>query len=73
MCVNLNGIGKIGMTRFTTGVEYVAGCGLAFEVNEMNDVFGVDGGLGLDAVVGSAEKMDFRRHLRGLSECRKGE
>jgi hypothetical protein len=40
-------------------VEDVPGPGLAFEVDEVNDAFGIDGGLWLDAVIGCAERGDL--------------
>src|SRR5262245_20851411 len=58
LSVDPDGFGKLILSRVAMNVKDVAGSGLAFEVDEVNDSFGVRGSLRLDAVVRCADRRD---------------
>src|SRR5438132_875652 len=59
LSVNLDRFGKFGLARFAADVKNVSGFRVAFEVNQVNDAFGVSGRLWLDAVVWGTEQADL--------------
>jgi hypothetical protein len=65
MTVDPDGFRKPRLTGLASDVEDVTGAGLALEINEVKDAFGVNGGLRLNAIVRRAQEMDLGGGLSG--------
>ncbi len=66
--VNRDGFGKFALPWFAADVKNVAAFRVPFEVNQVDDAFGVHGGLGLDAVVWSSKQTDLWRSIVGSGD-----
>src|SRR5437588_11929092 len=57
--VDGHGFGKFLLAGFAADVENVAAFGVAFEVDQVDDALGIQGGLGLDAVIWRGDEFDM--------------
>jgi hypothetical protein len=63
--IDLDWFGELVVSRLATDVENVPCAGLTFEVDEVNNSFGVNRRLRLNAIGGSAHQTDLRAGLCG--------
>jgi hypothetical protein len=57
--VDLNWFRESRLPGFPTDVEYIRSAGFSFEIYEVDDAFGIDASLGLNAIVRGAQQMDL--------------
>ena len=65
--VDLDWFGVVALSRLATDIEDVLGVGLTLEVDEVDDSFGVHGGLRLNAIVWGAHQVDLGGGFAGSS------
>ena len=59
LAVDAEGRGKSLLARFAPDVKNIAAERFPFELNQVNNTLGIDGGLRLDAVVRRADQPDL--------------
>src|SRR6266404_9917255 len=60
LTVDLDWFGKVFLSRLTSDVKDVSSSWLAFVVDDVDDAFGVPGGLRLNAIIGRGDEFDVR-------------